>query len=217
MTVGKRIKAKREALRISQTELGQALEPPVTRNAVSMWERNKSQPTADRLRQLSLILKVDYDWLATARNSPTSATGLPFRGVVEGGAWREVPDSQDIHDVKYVPVAPDSRFPVDAQYVLEVSGNSVNKVAANGTMVHCIDIVAGGIELRDRDLVVVERTQGHLLETTVKRLRKGTNGLELHPESDDPAHQMPLAVSESDGDVTIKALVIFVISPVSRT
>ena len=51
-----------------------------------------------------------------------------------------------------------------------------------------------------------------MIERTAKRLRRGLSGLELWPESNDPAHQMPIAYGEHDGEtVEVRGKVLFVL------
>ncbi len=214
--LGRRIKDSRLSAGLSKAEVGRRMR--LTRQAVTMWEGGKAEPTADNLRKLSVILDVGYDWLATGRSEqPGVVLGLELHGEVAGGVWIELPENQDM-ELERVPVAPDSRYPVDAQYALRVRGNSVNKTARDGSIVVCVDIMAAGIEIRDKDLVVVERKRGSIVETTIKRVKKGNGGLELWPESDDPAHQEKLTLGHRRGaaEVSIKALVIWTVNPVER-
>lgn len=212
--MGERIKSGRLAKGMSQSALGRAV--GVTRNAISMWERGESAPSSDRLREVAIVLDLELDWLGTGRRHSPVTKGLPLRGSVAAGVWREIPESQDM-DVRSVPVAPDERFPTEAQYALKVEGHSVNRTAPNGALLHCVDIVAAGIEIRQGDLVVVERTRAGMIETTVKRVRRGAGGvLQLWPESTDPAHQKPIDLGGKGHEVAVKSLVIFVVLPVSR-
>lgn len=216
MTLAQRFEKARKARKLSQSELARLL--GVTRNAVSMWEREESNPKSATLQKAAVILQVGFDWLATGRggDAPAQTSGLPLIGEIAGGVWAEV-DSHDA-EVEYVPVAPDPRYPASAQYALKVRGNSVNKVARDGIVVICVDVMGAGIEIRENDLVWVERRQGHLVEATVKRIRKGKDGLELWPESDDPRHQekVPVRPAKGDAEVEIKGLVIATYNPISR-
>ncbi len=215
--LGRRIRDSRLAAGIpSKAELARRV--GVVRQAVTLWEQGKADPTAENLRQLSIILDVGYDWLATGRSGQHGVVlGLELHGEVAGGVWIEIPESQDM-ELERVPVAPDPSYPVDAQYALRVRGHSVNKTARDGSIVVCVDVMTAGIEIRDKDLVVVERKRGSIVETTIKRVRKGNGGLELWPESDDPAHQEKLTLGHRRGtaEVRIKALVISVTNPVPR-
>jgi len=216
MTLGQRFLRAREAKKISQSELARLL--GVTRNAVSMWERDESQPKSQTMQKAAVILNVGFDWLATGRGGDaTLVPGLPLVGEIAGGVWTEVRDNQD-DEYERVPVAPDPRYPPEAQYALRVNGNSVNKVARDGIVVICVDVIAAGIEIRENDLVWVERRRGDLVEATVKRIRRGRNGLELWPESDDPRHQdkVSLKALKGEAEVTVKGLVIATYNPIPR-
>ena len=216
MSLGSRIFKARTAKKLSQSALGKQL--GVTRNAVSLWESNTSQPRAETLRKLAVILDVGFDWLATERQPQSMIVrGLPLLGEIAGGVWHEVTETQEM-EYKLVPVAPDARYPVECQYALQVRGHSVNRIAKDGTILHCVDILGAGIELRNNDLVWIERRRGALVEATVKRVRKGKEGLELWPESDDPAHQQKLTLSQRRGEaeITIKGLVIATVTPIPR-
>lgn len=211
-----RLRKAREDKGLSKAELARRI--GVTRQAVTMWESGNAEPTAENLRNLAINLDVEHDWLSTGRRGkPGVVSGLQLHGEVAGGVWVEIPESQDM-EYKRVPVAPDPSYPIESQYALQVRGNSINRIAKDGSILVCVDIVSAGIEIRDADLVVVERRKGDLLETTVKRIRKGRNGLELWPESDDPAHQEKLTLGHRKGntEVSIKALVIWTANPVRR-
>lgn len=215
MTLGERIFKMRTERGLTQTAVGKAL--GVTRNAVSLWEAGTSSPTPERLRKLAVILDCNSDWLATGRKAHSQVTrGLPLWGEIAAGVWAEVNENQDM-EVRRVPVAPDPAYPAEAQFALKVRGNSVNKTAPNGTIIICVDIIKGEVEIRDGDLVVVERRKGPLVETTLKRVRKAAKGIELWPESDDPNHKEPIGLgAKGDAEVTIKALVIYTLNPVAR-
>jgi transcriptional regulator with XRE-family HTH domain len=214
-TVGDRIKKARVAKDLSKAELARLV--GVVRQAVTLWENNTAEPTAANLRKLAVILDCSYDWLATGRDASLYfVTGVELRGEIAAGVWVEIPEN---HEMEYerVPVAPDPSYPSDAQYALRVRGTSVDRVAKDGSIIVCVDIMAAGIEVRNNDLVVVERRRGSIVETTVKRLRKGKGGLELWPESDDPAHQEKLTLGHRRGDeIAVKAVVISVLSLVPR-
>ena len=57
---GEKIKEKRQALGMSQEYLAEQL--GISRQAVSKWEMNKSQPTMANLRELAKIFQVDLNY-----------------------------------------------------------------------------------------------------------------------------------------------------------
>jgi transcriptional regulator with XRE-family HTH domain len=213
--VGVRIRRARADAKLSQMALAKKL--GVTRNAVSIWEAGGS-PSSDHLRKAAVELDVNHEWLATGRGPQKTGRvpGLRLLGTVAAGLWSEVPELQE-NLLERVPVAPDSRFPADAQYALRVRGTSIDKIAADGSVIACVDITAAGIEPRVDDLVCVERRRGSLVETSVKRVKRGRKGLELWPESNDP-QQKPLLMADGKSETTveIKALVIGIYMPIAR-
>lgn len=54
---GKKIKAKRKAMSLSQEDLAEKL--GITRQAVSKWEMDRAQPTMTNLRELARVFSVD--------------------------------------------------------------------------------------------------------------------------------------------------------------
>lgn len=72
-SLGTRIRQAREAKGLSQDQLGDAV-GPVTREAVSLWEADKTRPRDHRLEQIAAVLAVSYEWLRTGKEPPDSAT-----------------------------------------------------------------------------------------------------------------------------------------------
>lgn len=203
----------------SQSYVGRALH--VTRNAVSLWESGDSTPAPDRLRRAAVLFGKSYEWLSTGRGSEqetnTHVEGLRLVGDIAAGVWREVSESQDM-DYSRVPVAPVNDYPTEAQYALKIAGNSLDRIAKDGAIIHCVDVGMAGLTPREGDLVCVERIRAGLREMTVKRIRKGNGALELWPESYDPTHQEKLAYKppRGEGEVIIKAIVIGVFQSIPR-
>lgn len=219
MTLGERLLMCRKERGWSQRELGKRL--GVTRNAVSLWESDESEPENHRLKKAAVLFDTSYEWLATGRGNRegtlTPIVGLRLIGDIAAGVWREVSESQEM-EFKRVPVAPVDDYPLEAQYALRIVGNSVDRVAKDGAIIHCVDVARAGLMPRDGDLVCVERGRAGLQEMTVKRIRMGKEGLELWPESNDPAHQekLPYKAPRGSGEVVIKAIVIGVFQPIAR-
>ena len=61
MTIGEKIQFYRKNLGLSQEELGQKLY--VSRQTVSLWEKDQTVPTIDNLVQLKEIFNVSFDEL----------------------------------------------------------------------------------------------------------------------------------------------------------
>jgi len=119
-------------------------------------------------------------------------------GAVEAGVWRERtewPESEryDI-EVGY------SIVPNAERFGLVVEGYSMDKVFPPGSELECIRVYRGSQEPQDGDLVVVERRQHDLRETTCKRLRKRDDKWELHCESTKPEFQTPIPLGSPDNE-----------------
>ena len=65
MSVGERISELRKAASLSQADLAKALD--VSRQAVSKWETDQSNPDVMNLIHLSEVLDTDIEYLATGR------------------------------------------------------------------------------------------------------------------------------------------------------
>jgi transcriptional regulator with XRE-family HTH domain len=203
----------------SQAKVGEELD--VTRNAVSLWESGDATPTPERLRSAAVLFNKSYEWLSTGRGleQEINATveGLRLIGDIQAGVWRETTESQEM-EYKRVPVAPVSDYPIEAQYALKIIGNSLDRVAKDGAIIHCVDVGMASLTPRDGDLVCAERIRGSLREMTVKRLRLVGGALELWPESTDPTQQEKLAYKppKGNGEVVIRAIVIGTFQPIPR-
>ena len=77
-TIGKRIRAARIANGFSQEDLGDALS--VTRSAVSLWEKGRSEPEEQNLESLAEVLKVSKDYLVEGKGKPPVKRELPESG-----------------------------------------------------------------------------------------------------------------------------------------
>lgn len=189
-----------------------------TRQAVAGWAKTSpgTEPELEIIKELAVILGRDPSWLAPHLvNQTIKVEGLPLLGKIAAGVWQEVAESQDQPPRR--PVAPDPRYPIESQFLLEVEGQSINRVARHGSLVTCVDVHKARLEARHGDLVVVTRKRGGLEETTVKRLRSASGAFELWPESDDPAHQEKLTLKGGKGDtVEIIAIAIWTSNPIPR-
>jgi hypothetical protein len=129
-------------------------------------------------------------------------------GKVAANTWLDV-DEMDFgfDDEEPIPAAPG--YPISWQFGLRVDGNCLNKIAPHGTRLVCLDVIRAEYDPKPGDLVIVERKRfgGQMVERTAKRLRATAKGFELWPESDDPAHQLPIALEDKPGmDITVNII-----------
>jgi SOS-response transcriptional repressor LexA len=143
---------------------------------------------------------------------------LPIRGEVAAGVWRQVDELyqgvEGIHEFADFVAAPG--YPEDQQFALRVVGHSLNLIAPEGSILHCVDYINGGAwDVLEGALVIVQHTkfQGQMIESTAKRIKKSKDGWLLCPESNHPDFQEPLKVADfmhedCDDEIRVLAKVI---------
>jgi SOS-response transcriptional repressor LexA len=136
-------------------------------------------------------------------------------GKVAAHTWLDVNDMDfGYDDEEPIPASPE--YPAYLQFALIVEGNCLNKIAVPGSRLDCLDIIRAEYEPVDGDLVIVERKRfgGQMVERTAKRLRKTSQGMELWPESNDPAHQDPIPLNEQSEDIEMQIIgkVLWIVS-----
>ena len=75
MTVGEKIQKYRKDLNLSQEELGQKL--LVSRQTISLWEKDQTVPTIDNLMRLSEIFEISVDEILNSENKEQNAEIQP--------------------------------------------------------------------------------------------------------------------------------------------
>lgn len=149
------------------------------------------------------------------------AGAIPTRGEVAAGHWLDIDVELDPQDFEQFPIAAHPGYPFEAQFGLIVRGTSINRIAASGTVLHCLDLAMTGIEPEQDHLVIAERRrqQAGLKEVTAKRLGRKGKVTVLSPDSTDPKWK-PIELDSRkarDGEeVAIVALVIGVYTPIFR-
>lgn len=148
------------------------------------------------VRALAVTLQTTPEWLLTGLGPENAdpalrslyADRLPFRGVINPAVWIDVDLYLNGSETETAAVPPDPRFPSTAQFCLLVDGTSVNKVAASGDYLICLDTNLYQTEIVDNDLVIasVVRTKEGLRQITARRYRKIGSSVELRIDSDDP-------------------------------
>ncbi len=75
MSIGTRIRARRESLGFTQKELAARID--VTEQLISLWELDRRSPSAEKLAELSNMLGVTTDYLI--KGEETGANFAPLR------------------------------------------------------------------------------------------------------------------------------------------
>jgi SOS-response transcriptional repressor LexA len=146
----------------------------------------------------------------------TQLDRLPVRGEVAAGRWLETAAFLDWSEIsEYIDGVAVSDTQRPYTYGLRVRGTSINKIANEGDVLVCLDL-SSGIEIVERDVVIVERIrdQGSLREVTAKRVSHKGGKIVLLPESTDPMWQTAITIDDDpqdDSEVRLVAKVKHVI------
>lgn len=155
--------------------------------------------------------------LEAASTPARAAQALEIKGQVAAGLWMEA-GLFETDATKRATLSGDLRYPPESQYLLEINGESLNRIARNGDFILCLDFMEAGIEIKSGDLVVVERSRdgGHTIERTAKRILRHNGQIELHPESDDPRFQEPVVYNEHDEEATEVRIIAKILSVIRQ-
>lgn len=185
--IGKRIAKQRNKLGLTQTELAEYMGKKNHTN-ISRWENGVALPSVSDFIQLGHILKTTTDYLLKGAveekevsvdnsNSYDCTINLPFFGDVSAGAFSysyetlewEVVSRRSLNGVTNI----------NNCFVLQVNGDSMNKVLPSGTMIVIERLESNLYSWHPKDIVLVRYGS----EYTLKRVRKTDEEVILEPES----------------------------------
>jgi SOS-response transcriptional repressor LexA len=146
--------------------------------------------------------------------------GIPVRGTTKAGAWVEFEEFElEADNGVAVPTVPGEWEHLE-QFAYRVSGSSMDILRIfDGEYVICVPYFDARSDIRDGDIVVVERQKNSAVERTVKQIE--VKGREAHfcPRSSNPLFK-PIVVKitrkmreADDTEVRLAGLVIGVWSP----
>lgn len=119
-SIGRRIRARRMILGLSQEELGDAI--GVTQQQVKNYERAATKVSASRLHELANILDVPVEWFFREPGTlADEGQGTPVAG--DGDA---APNAEDIQEAEVLPMVQDGRSNRDALLVLRLFRQTTN-------------------------------------------------------------------------------------------
>lgn len=207
MELNARIFKARKDAGLTQDELADAVGK--TRGAVAQWESGDVRPRHTTMIAIAKATNKPLKWLESGIGE--ESIGLRVVGEVAAGLWKE----ESLEFVPFgVPVAPHPDYPASAQRLYKVSGNSVNRVVADGEFIHCVNILEAGLVPSNGDLVVVVREQHGRYEYTAKRFLYIDGKGVLRPESYDDRWQDDIVIGgDSDTEIRISDIIIAKWSP----
>lgn len=228
-TPGKRLKWAREHRSKHQTASDAARAYGWTVPTYLGHENGDRNPSRAAAIKYAAAYRVPWAWILEGGPTPgtkaaqaAGGTGaIPTRGEVAAGQWLDLDVELDSTVFEQFPISADARYPFDAQYGLIVRGTSINKVANNGDVLHCLDLGLAAVEPDDDDIVIVERRRAQLgqKEVTAKRITRRGKVVILSPDSSDskwkPIRLDPKHATE-DEEVAVVAVVLAVYKPLRK-
>lgn len=166
--MGERIRQARKQRGMTQDDLAKAT-GGLSRNAVSMWEKDVTQPSTGNLKTLTRILGVDLLWITDGEVSPQSdVRRVPIVSWVSAG---RLSASDCVESWQDLPSVAAAGLPDGDWMALRVEGSSMDRVAPPGSLIF--------VNRRDRDLLpgrdyVFSTPEG----ATLKRWRANPSRLE---------------------------------------
>lgn len=160
-------------------------------------EREHSEPYAGADELLwSLNATLGRSEAELKANLMRNAAAVTVIGTVEAGVWREAIEWDE--DKKYNIHVPMGESPNGVRrFALEVSGNSMNLVYPQGTILICEDIIDRRQPENGERVIVIRRDRSGLYETTVKEYQvDAKNRIWLIPQSSDPEFQTPMLLED---------------------
>jgi len=190
MTLGTRIKWRRDALGLSQQDIADKV--GVNRVSVSQWERDDTSPKGTNAQKLAAALSVSYDWLFTGKGSPEQSNvepavlpvgqRIPVISYVQAGQWREMCETSAFDgNVEFVQAGTDTG---PMAFALWLTGESMLPQFKEGDLI----IVDPDVQPSPGDFVVA-KNGSH--EATFKKYRprgiseNGQDVFELVPLNSD--------------------------------
>lgn len=148
---------------------------------------------------IAAALGIDVRFFVTGSATGKEQVRIRVKGDVQAGVWREQAEWQEEEQFEV------EALPIDfsaERFGLRVVGYSMDKLFLPGTILDCFRVGFGttGPEPRDGDIVIVQRRQGDLYETTCKQLAIVDGEYLLRPLSTKPEFQQELRLGKPDSD-----------------
>mgnify|MGYP001022038939 CR=1 FL=1 len=171
---------------------------------------------ADELARIAKYLEVAPPALVPRPMADRVIERIRVRGYVQAGVFREASEEEVAEDM-FVTILRDPDVDPNHMFALQVIGQSINRQAADGSFVICLDVFHAPRRPMHGDWVIVRAMDHGRAETTVKQLRITDGRQELWPDSTDDRYQSPVFVGKNNGqEVSIVAFVTEFLKPATR-
>lgn len=165
---------------LSKVDMAKKLE--VSEGTIRMWENGKNEPRMGMVEKIASLFNVSKSYLIddveiTPIPEFDNEVQIPYFGKVSAGNFEEVPVENDM--ISTPSSVFNGRNPKDC-IALQVNGDSMNKILANGSYIIVHDYrISSDYKLNSNDILVL-RLGG---EYTVKRVRRTETKVHLDPVS----------------------------------
>lgn len=171
---------------------------------------------ADRADRYGKFFRVAPEWLLYGRQKSeneftTLGPRLFVKGEVAAGVWREAwemePDEWEVFTGRA-----DVKAPIRERFGLRVAGDSMNEVYPPGSVIECVAYDGEELIPNGKRVVVQRVRSDNTIETTVKELRRDSDGVEWFvPRSTNPAFQRPFRCDQPDDPEVVRVEIIGVV------
>lgn len=217
-----KIRDQREKLGLTQKRLAELVRtsPPQIRR-LELGERKLTKEWAERIAP---HLEISPQDLMFGDETPPQTAGtvraVPVVGDVQAGHFLEIDDVRNDYfssptgeTVASVDVP---GVPASVQVAWNVIGDSMDLLCQDGGIAISVPIYQFDRDLREGQIVVVQRERGGLFEITVKQLSIQNGDYHLVPRSTNPSHKIIVISPDNQSDtetVQIIAVVIRFVTP----
>lgn len=202
-TAGERLRAKRKEANLSPSELGRRAAmvlsrgKPISESAVRNQENGTNGIPAPVAEAYAKVLKTTAGWLLYGDGDEVAiATAalreVPVLGTVQAGHWSTPQAFEDQGGAEEYLEVHLPQFDRARLFALRVVGRSMDLEYPEGMRIVVCPVQEIGV--RAGDHVIVRRTRGGKVETTVKEVSIEGQQLVLSPRSTDPAYQTPIRI-----------------------
>jgi SOS-response transcriptional repressor LexA len=212
LELGKRVAVARRAVSPPMTQVELAKAAGLTQTAIAEIEAGRIR-RPKKLRELARALKVSEASLLGEQEENASGNSfiygqlgtveIPVVGRVEPGVFRVHEQFDDVAPATIVG-AQDARFPGAKIVAFVVGGDSmVGRNIHDGDIAITVDFADSHLPLRDRMVVVVQRTRdgGQTLEWTIKEVETHRDHIDLIPRSPNKRYK-PIIVKSDYNPIT---------------
>ena len=140
VALGARIKVVRQKRGETQTEFGKKFLPPVSKVAVSKWERGITKPTAQRLREIAKLGNVTVEFLINGDNTTAEEAQKLLNNVISRSRSTNEEDKKRLYGIQ-----------LELRQQLK-SHDDAEKIAGVNKKTHLLNDLESEIHVLDEDL-----------------------------------------------------------------